>query len=139
VVGQGTSNEPERRLPPVTEIAVVTMALVIIAGIYIVAHLPNEVGLALPIALVAAATALLCWNLLSLSRIRGFAWDAFFLVAKWSFLAYAVIAGMLEFVFIHDKTPGSVLTVMSASLVIFAVNIPLLFGFSVARYQEPKS
>jgi hypothetical protein len=38
-------------------------------------------------------------------------------------------------VFIRDDIPSDVMTLLTASLAIFALNIPLLFGFSVARYQ----
>jgi len=72
-----------------------------------------------------------------LSRIGPFAWDSFWLVAKWSLVAYVFIAGMLEYIFIYDDTPGDVLAVLTAALVIYSVNIPMLFGFSVARYQDP--
>ena len=50
-------------------------------------------------------------------------------------LAYCVIAAMLEFVFIHDGTRGRVLLVLTLSLVVFAAHVPLLIGFTVARYQ----
>ncbi len=46
-----------------------------------------------------------------------------------------VIAGMLEFVFVRDGTGGSMLALVTVSLVIFAVDIPVLFAFSVARFQ----
>jgi hypothetical protein len=74
-------------------------------------------------------------NLVALSRIEGFNWDAFFDVAKWALVAYAVIAGMLEFVFLHNGTSGGVLVVLTLSLVVYAVHVPLLIGFTVARYQ----
>ena len=56
-------------------------------------------------------------------------------VAGWSLVGYGVISGLLLWVFIRDDIPSDVMTLLTASLVIFAVNIPLLFGFSVARYQ----
>jgi hypothetical protein len=61
------------------------------------------------------------------------------LVAKWTLLAYGLIAGALEYIFIKDGTKGSVLTLMSATLVIFALNLPIHFGFTVARYSEKVS
>lgn len=42
---------------------------------------------------------------------------------------------MLEYVFVVDGTPRTVLTLLTAMLAIFAIDIPLLFAFSVARYQ----
>jgi hypothetical protein len=74
-------------------------------------------------------------NLVALARTPGFNWDAFFAVAKWALLAYCVIAGMLWFVFVHDGTRGGVLAVLTLSLIVFAVHVPLLIGFTVARYQ----
>ena len=38
-----------RKFPPITEIAMATMALVIIGGIYIVSHIPKDVPLVLPV------------------------------------------------------------------------------------------
>jgi hypothetical protein len=71
-----------------------------------------------------------------LARVPGFEWDRFFGVAKWSFLAYAVISGLLEWVFVKDGTRGSELVVLTLSLVIFAIHVPLLIGYTVARYPE---
>ena len=127
--------QAERKLPPITELSVATMICVIVGGIYIVSYLPKSVSLALPIGLTVVAAVLLLYNVFSLSRIENFHWESFWLVAKWSLAAYVVIAGMLEYIFVYDDTPGDVLAVLSAALVIYAVNIPLLFGFSVARYQ----
>ena len=84
-----------------------------------------------------AGSALLAVNAALLSRIERFAWRTFRLVAAWVLLAYVVIAGMLEYVFIYDDTRGSQLVILTAMLAVFAVNIPLLLGFSVARFQDP--
>jgi hypothetical protein len=50
-------------------------------------------------------------------------------------LAYLIEAGMLEYVFVLDHTRGSVLVVLTLMLAIFAVTIPMLLAFTVARYQ----
>lgn len=134
-----TGAEPQSRhtLPPVAEVAMVTLLLVIVAGIITAAYLPDTAPLWLPAALLACAVALLVVNAVMLGKVRSFAWDKFFLVAKWALVAYAVIAGMLEYVFIVDGTPAKVLTLLTGMLLVFAINIPLLFAFSVARYQAP--
>jgi len=124
-----------RKLPPVTELGVVSMALIVAAGITIAARLPGHVPLALPTALLVASALLMGANLIALSRAPGFNWDAFFAVARWALLAYCVIAAMLEYVFVKDGTRGGVLVVLTLSLVVFAVHVPLLIGFTVARYQ----
>jgi hypothetical protein len=127
----------ERRLPPIQQIAVVVLALIVIGGIYTAAHLPRHVPQGPTVALLAAAVVLLAVNISLLARIEGFAWKVFRLVAGWVFLAYLVIAGMLEYVFIYDHTRGSQLLILSLMLAVFAVDIPLLLGFSVARFQDP--
>jgi hypothetical protein len=124
-----------QRLPPVTELGVVSMALIVAGGISIAARLPGDVPLTLPVLLLAASALVMLTNLVALARSPGFNWDAFFGVAKWALLAYCVIAGMLWFVFVHDGTRGGVLVVLTLSLVVFAVHVPLLIGFTVARYQ----
>ena len=125
----------ERALPPVTELGVVSMALIVAGGISIASSLPGEVSLGLPVALLAASAALMVGNLVALSRVRGFNWPAFFAVARWALLAYCVIAAILEFVFVNDGTRGGVLVVLTLSLLVYAVHVPLLIGFTVARYR----
>jgi hypothetical protein len=69
--------------------------------------------------------------------VRPFAWERFFQIFRWTLLAYAIIAGMIAYAFVTDGTRGSVLAVLLLMLVVFAVDIPLLLAFSVARYAEP--
>jgi hypothetical protein len=126
----------ERRLPPVTELGVASMSLIVTGGIYIAAHLPRHVPLGPAAALLVASALLLAGNVAALSRVPGFNWRVFFGVAKWALLAYGVIAGMLEWVFVMDGVRGGELVVLTLSLVIFAVHVPLLIGWTVARYPE---
>jgi peptidoglycan/LPS O-acetylase OafA/YrhL len=125
-----------RRLPPVAEIAVAAMALIIIGGITLASRLPRPAPLPLLVALLAAAAVLVLADVVLLARLREFAWPVFFLVAKWSLLAYAVMYGVLEFTFVYDHVAGSTLVVLTLMLVVIAVDVPMLFGFSVARYAE---
>jgi len=71
-----------------------------------------------------------------LRRIRPFAWRTFARVYVWALLAYLVIAGMIAYVFILDGTSGAVLAVLLGMLAVYAVDIPLLLAYTVARYQE---
>ena len=125
-----------KKLPPVSEISVAVLTLVVAGGVYLASHLPKHVSLVPTTILVTLAGLLVILNVFLLSRIPGFAWDKFFLVAKWTLLAYGVIAGTLEYIFIKDGTRGSVLLLMTSALVLFAVNLPIHFGFTVARYAE---
>jgi hypothetical protein len=125
----------EQKLPPVSELAIVTMVLVVSGGIYMAGHIPNDVPTLLPTVLTAIAAVILVANVVMLARVERFAWALFRQVAGWSLVGYSVISGLLLWVFIRDDIPSDVMSLLTATLVIFAVNIPLLFGFSVARYQ----
>ena len=92
----------EQRLPPVTEVGMASLALIVAGGIYLSAHLPQHVPLGPAIAL----------------------------------LAYVVIAGMIEYAFLQDHIRGGTLVVLTLSLVVFAVHVPMLVGFTVARYAH---
>ena len=126
---------PQRALPPVAEVAIASMIFVVIGGIYLAAYLPQIAPLGPAIGLLVAAGVLLIANVVLLSRVRDFAWDTFILVGRWTLVAYVVIAGMLEYVFVVDHTRGSMLVVVTLMLVVYAVDIPVLLAFSVARYQ----
>lgn len=128
----------ERRLPPITEVGVASMILVVVGVIYIAAHLPRHAPLGLPTVLLIAAVALLLANVVLLWRLKDFAWRRFFQVARWALLAYVVIAGMLEFTFVYDDTRGSTLVVMTLMLAVFTANVPILLAFTVARFQTPE-
>ena len=115
--------------------AVGSMILVVIGGIYVAAYLPAMPSLVIPGVLVALAALLLGATLVALARIGQFAWQRFFQVARWAFIAYLIVAGMLELVFAVDGTPGSMLVFLTCMLAIFAVDVPVILAFSVARYD----
>jgi hypothetical protein len=127
----------EPKYPPVTALAMASLALIVIGGIYLASHLPNHVPLGPAIGLLAASVILLAINLASLARVRDFHWERFFQVAKWSLLAYAVIAGMILYAFLRDRVSGGPLVVLTLSLLVFAIHVPTLMGFTVARYYTP--
>ncbi len=122
-------------LPPVARLATLTLALVVIGGIYLASHYDHPASLLPAVVLAGAAGAVLVVNVVLLARIKEFNWGKFFQVFGWGLVAYAVIAGILEFVFVFDHTPAKTLWLFTAMLVMFAVDVPLLLGFSVARYQ----
>jgi hypothetical protein len=127
----------EERLPPVTQLAMASLALIVAGGIYLSAHLPKHVPLAPAVVLLALSALLLAVNLLMLVRVPEFPWARFLAVAKWSLLAYAVIAGMIEYAFLQNHLHGGSLVVLTLSLVVFAVHVPALVGFTVARLEIP--
>ncbi len=126
----------ERRLPPVTQLGMLSLALIVGAVIYLSAHLPEHVPLGPAIALLIASSLLLIGNVTMLWRTKGFNRGRFLEVAKWALLAYTVIAGLIEYVFLRNKTSGGPLVVLTLCLVVFALTVPVLIAFTVARYDE---
>jgi hypothetical protein len=129
----------ERRLPPVTEIGMLSLALIVAGGIYLASHIPGDVPLAPAVVLLVLSAALLVGNIVALSRVRGFPWGRFVEVARWSLLAYAITAGIIEYTFLRNDLSGGALVVLTLSLVVYAVHVPMLIGFTVARYHEPET
>jgi hypothetical protein len=127
---------PERTVPPVTQLVIGSLALVIIGGIVMAATFPKPPSLAIPIVLLAGSAILFAISLLLLTRHPGFSWPVFFGVARWALLAYLVIAGMIEFAFIHNHASGAPLLVLSLMLLMFALDVPLSIGFTVARFAD---
>lgn len=125
-----------RRFPPVAELTIGSLALIVVGGIVMASYVPRRPPLGLPIALLVASAALLGAAVVVLARIRDFAWDRFFRVAGWALLAYVISAGMIEFAFAKDHVPTGPLVVLTLMLVVFAVDVPLIIGFTVARYAS---
>jgi hypothetical protein len=125
----------ERPLPPVTQLAMASLALIVAGGIYLSAHLPQHVSLTPAVILLAASACLLAVNLTLLARVKDFRWGRFATVARWSLLAYLLIAGMIEYAFLRNHVKGGALVVLTLSLLVFAVHVPTLIGFTVARYD----
>ena len=120
------------------EVGCVGLVLAIAGVIYLSAHIPGHPSLAPAIGLLAASAATVLGNVLVMSRIRPFAWSAFWKVWRWTMLAYAIIAGMLMYIFIYDRVPAGQLTLLLLTLAVFAVNIPTMLAYSVARFQSPQ-
>jgi hypothetical protein len=126
--------EQQRKLPPVTQVGMLSLALIVSGGIYLSAHLPNHVPLTPAVILLVLSALLLVGNLVAIRGIQGFAWDRFVGVAKWALLAYVITAGLIEYAFLRDHVSGGALVVLTLSLIVYAVHVPMLIGFTVARY-----
>ena len=113
-----------------------SLALITAGGIYLASHIPKSVPLTPAVILLVLSAALMVINMASLARIKRFDWTRFWSVAKWSLLAYVVIAGLIEYVFVQNHLSGGALVVLTLSLVIFAIHVPTLVGFTVARYHD---
>ena len=124
-----------RDLPPVSELALASMVLVIVATIYFASTIGRTQHLWIPLTLQAVAIVLFLAACVLTSRIDHFARRTFFVVGKWALLGYLVIGGMIEFVFIRNDTPGAQLATLTLGLVIFVLDVTLVLAFGVARYQ----
>jgi uncharacterized membrane protein YeiB len=125
----------ERRYPPITQLGMLSLGLIVAGGIYLSSHIPQHVPLAPAIALLVASTLVLVVNYVLLRGVRDFAWNRFFQVGRWALLAYVITAGMIEYVFVRNHLRGGPLVILTLSLVIYALQVPTLIGFTVARYD----
>ena len=134
--GPSGSTVLERRLPPIAELIVASVALMLSGGVYLAAHLPSPPPLGPAVGLLAAGAACTVVALALLVRVRDLAWRTFFRVVRWALVAYVAIAGLLGFVFVLDHTTGGTLVVLLLTLVVFALDVPTVMAFTVARYEE---
>ena len=129
----------ERKYPPFTELVMLSLALIVVGGIYLSSHIPQHVPLGPAIALLIASAAVMSVNLTLLRRVPGFAWPRFYQVAKWALAAYLFTAAMIEYAFLRDHLTGGPLVILTLSLIVYAVQVPTLIAFTVARYDTTSS
>ena len=137
LVTAATPSAVGRRFPPVAELAIGSLALVVIGGILMASYVPRRPPLGVPAVLTAVSAALVLTSVFLLSRLQPFAWSRFFLVFRWALLAYIISAGMIGFAFVRDHTRGAPLALVAVMLVIFALDVPVIIAFTVARYSSP--
>ncbi|HEY2594861.1 MAG TPA: hypothetical protein VGK33_13260 [Chloroflexota bacterium] len=123
--------------PPVTQLAVTSLVLVLIGGIYMVGTYQSSPSLAIPAALLIGSVVLWLASVLLMARHRGFAWPIFSRIARWALLAYVIEAGMIEYSFIHNNVRGTTLLLLSLMLVMFALDVTVSIAFTVARFATP--
>jgi hypothetical protein len=126
-----------RRFPPVAELTTVSLAFVVVGGILMASYATRRPPLGVPAALAVAGAVLLLTSAWLLARVRPFAWERFFLVFRWALLAYVISAGMIGFAFVKDHIRGAPLALVLVMLVIYALDVPLVIAFTVARYSSP--
>ena len=126
-----------RRFPPVAGLTTVSLGLVVIGGILMASYAPRRPPLGVPVAITVVSAALLLAGGYLTSRLRPFAWDRFSLVFWWALLAYVISAGVIGFAFVKDHVRGAPLAAVLVMLVIYALDVPLIIAFTVARYSSP--
>lgn len=128
---------PAADFPPVMPLTIGSLALVLCGGIFMASSFPAPPALTVPVTLLVASVLLWGLSVLLLARYRGFAWHTFYAVARWALLAYALIAAMIEFSFVHNHAGGAPLLVISLLLVMFALDVTLSIASTVARFATP--
>ena len=126
----------DRKSSPVIACIIGTVISCILAASFIIAHMPGPAPIWGSVIWVGIAAALTIVTIVLILRKRPFARKLFFTVAKWVFLYILVLTGMGEYVIVFDGTRGEPLVVMTIILLLFLVNIPMLWGFSVARHER---
>jgi len=124
---------------PVIACIIVTIISCILAAGIIIAHIPEQAPIWGSVMWMCIAVVLTIATMVLILRKRPFARKVFFTVAKWVFLYILVLTGMGEYVIVFDGTRGETLVVMTIILLLFLVNIPMLWGFSVARHERTPS
>jgi hypothetical protein len=125
------------RRPPIWECGVAALVLVVVSVVYLAAYLPGKPSSTPAYVLLAGASALVIVQLVLIGSLSSFSRESFHLVAGWSLAAYVVIGGMIEYVFLRNHTRGEELVLLTWGLALFVLDVPLILGFSVARYQQP--
>ena len=126
----------EQNFPPINQLCLVSLAFIIVDGIYIAAHLPNLPPMPIVTSLLVLGGAFALFAAIWLSQAKNLAWDKFFKVFRWVILEYVVEAGMLEYIFIYDHVRGHMLVIVTLALILFAIDIPIIMSFTAARFQS---
>jgi uncharacterized membrane protein YoaK (UPF0700 family) len=122
--------------PKAVESVTVSLAAVVVGGVWLGSHAPRRPPLALPTVLFVVAALLLVAGVVMIARVNGFSWDTFVRVGRWALLAYIIAAGMIEFAFVRNHTRGAPLAVVTGMLVVFALDVPFIIATTVARYDD---
>jgi uncharacterized membrane protein YoaK (UPF0700 family) len=125
-----------QKFPKAVETVTVSLAAVVVGGVWLGSHAPRRPPLALPTILLVVAVLLLLAGVVMITRVAGFSWDTFVRVGRWALVAYIVAAGMIEFAFVRNHTRGAPLAVVTGMLVVFALDVPFLIATTVARYDD---
>lgn len=123
-------------MPPIGWLSTLALGCVIVGGILIASAAPHPAHLLAPTALLVSAWVLMAVALTLLARITAFSWTTFARIFRWALLAYVIMAGMIEFAFVHGHTRGTTLWEVTLMLVIFALSVPTNIAFTTARYAD---
>ncbi len=128
----------ERRVPQLGAdmCALASLVLAFLTIGTMAAYLPGRAPAAMTVSLVAASAGML---LLAAAMVRrAGAWlprDVFRRVAVPTLVVSGIAVSYAELVFVYDGTRGLPLAVITAALVLVALDLPVVLGYGVARSQ----
>lgn len=125
----------DRSVPPVVGIGMASLATAVVGGVLVAAQFGTEANLALPRLFVVVAIGLEIVAITLAATIRPFAWRLFRLVFGVGLLAYLIQGGLIAWTFAINDVPAEQMIVLYGGLVVFTTIVPLMLGFTVARYQ----
>ena len=125
----------DAKISPVVASMVGTIVACILALGIVITYIPEPAPLWGPIMWCGIGAALTVASIIQIARKPRFNRNLFFKVAKWAFLYILVLSGMGEYIIVFGGTRGKTLIIMTVALLLFLINIPMLWGFSVARHQ----
>jgi uncharacterized membrane protein YoaK (UPF0700 family) len=125
-----------RPFPKAVEAVVLSLACVVVGGVWLGSHAPRRPPLALPTVLLIVSAVLFIAAVVMITRVSWFSWNTFVRVGRWALLAYVIAAGMIEYAFVRNHTRGTPLLVVTGMLIMFAVDVPFIIATTVARYQD---
>lgn len=123
--------------PPVWECGVVTLICVVVSVVLLASYIPTLPDTVPVYILLAAGTILIGVQLFLVGSMDNFSRRSFHTVGGYALIAYIVIGGMIEYTFIRNGVRGQELALLTWGLALFVLDVPLILGFSVARYQAP--
>ncbi len=121
--------------PIIICITLTVISCILAAGIMI-AYFPGPAPLWGSVLWIGIASALTVVSAVLILSRKTFSRRLFFNVAKWVFVYMLVLSGVGEYVLVFDGTRGEALVILTAILLLFLMNIPMLWGFSVARHER---
>ena len=100
----GHAVSADGEFPKAIEVVTVSLAAVVVGGVWLGSHAPRRPPLGLPSVLLVVAGVLLLVGFVMITRVAGFSWNTFVRVGRWALLAYVIAAGMIEFAFVRNHT-----------------------------------
>ena len=92
------ARESQASLPPVGEVGVASLILIVIGGIYMSAHYPRASSLLIPSVLAGCSWVLLISAIVMLARAKGLARELFYKVGKWTPLVIFLLLEGITFI-----------------------------------------